>query len=352
MQNSFFNMADYKVAAQQAMSEGAWHYVDCGADAEITKVENATAFERIKFIPKRLASQYMPDLSTTVLGQKITSPIMLAPVSPLTLIHEQGELAQARAAKAVGTIAMISTDCHYPLEEVVKESDSLWFQLYCYGDRGFLKRIIERVEQSGYKALVVTVDCTILGNRERLLRHQFKMPDTVKMGNLDGFFQNQKEQLISGSVERTKLTWDDIHWMRNQTTLPLIVKGLVHPDDAKIAADLGVDALVLSNHGGRQLDHCIPPIMMLEEIRSVVGDKIEVYVDGGIQRGTDVIKSICLGANAVLIGRSYLWGLAVAGCDGIIDVMRIFENEMRKSMIQLGVDRIQGLNRSTVRQCY
>ena len=244
---------------------------------------------------------------------------------------------------------MISTDCHYSLEEVAKEAEGLWFQMYCYGDRVFLKDMIQRVEAIGYKAFVVTIDCTILGNRERLIRHAFKMPSTIKMGNLEGFYQNTP--LVSGAVERIKLTWEDISWIRSQTKLPLIIKGIMHPDDATMTADLGANAIIVSNHGGRQLDHCIPPILILEEVRARVGDKIEIYIDGGIQRGTDVLKSICLGANAVLIGRSYLWGLAVAGEAGIIDVVQLLSNEMRKSMIQLGVDHIKDLQKSFIRQC-
>lgn len=351
MEKCFFNVNDYKIAAQNVMDSGAWHYVDCGADAEITKSENAMAFNQFKFIPKRLNNKYNPDLSTSLLGQSVSSPIMLAPVSPLTIIHDDGELAQARAAKALGDIAIISTDCHYSLEDVVKESDKLWFQLYCYGNRDFLKNMIMRVEKSGYKALVVTVDCTILGNRERLLRNSFKMPSTVKMGNLNELYQNQTEQLVSGSVERVKLTWDDLSWMRSQTKLPLIVKGLLHPDDVRIAMEIGVDAVVLSNHGGRQLDHSVPPIIILEEVKDLVGNKMEIYIDGGIARGTDILKCICLGANAVLIGRSYLWGLAVAGKDGIIDTVNILSNEMKKSMIQLGVDCINDLNKDLIRKC-
>ena len=351
MERSFFNVDDYKIAAKMLMNKGAWDYADCGADGEVTKLENAESFSKYKFIPKRLNNIYNPDLSTKILGQDVSSPIMLAPISPLTLIHEDGELAQASAGKETENIAVISTDCHYSLEEVCKYSNKLWFQMYCYGDRNFLKDMINRVENSGYKALVVTVDCTILGNRESLLKTSFKMPSTIKMGNLANLYKDNKEQLVSGSVERIKLTWDDISWIRNQTKLPLIIKGLLHPNDIKTAMELGVDAVILSNHGGRQLDYSISPITILEEIRNLVGNNMEIYIDGGIGRGTDILKSICLGANAVLIGRSYLWGLAVAGKLGVVDVINILSNEMKKSMIQLGVDSIKDLNKDLIRIC-
>ena len=351
MKRSFFNINDYKAAAQAIMNKDAWDYSYCGADDEITRSENAESFSEYKFIPQRLNNAYSPDLSTKILGQTVSSPIILAPISPLTLIHEDGELAQAAAGKETNHIAAISMDCHYQLENVAQYDNKLWFQMYCYGDRAFLKEIITRVENSGYKALVVTVDCTILGNRERLLRSSFKMPSQIKMGNLDNLYKDTKEQLVSGSVERIKLTWDDMVWMRSQTTLPLIIKGLLHPNDVKRAMELGADAVVLSNHGGRQLDHSIAPIVVLEEVRDLVGDQLEIYLDGGIGRGTDILKSICLGANAVLIGRAYLWGLAVAGKTGIIDVLNLLSNEMKKSMIQLGVDYISDLNKDLIREC-
>lgn len=343
------NVDSYRALAKQILCSEAWDYIDGAAEDEKTRNLNYTVFDSVYLMPRMLNDTRKKSKKTTLFGQEITSPILLGPTSPLKLAHPDAEIAQANAAKNKGTIAVISTDSHYSIEEVAKNgTDHLWFQLYPYGDKNIAKQIIARAESAGYKALVLTVDAFSPGKRERMLKRKYQLPTEIKMGNLEGMVIDDSLKRVDGSVVRFPLLWEDICWIRDSTKLPIILKGLIHPDDASKAVSYGLDGIIVSNHGGRQVDGVLPSLRALEKISEVVNGQVKLLFDGGIRRGTDVIKALCLGANSVLLGRSYIWGLAAEGQNGIESVLDILNNEMDIAMTQLGVSDICSFDRSLV----
>lgn len=346
--NTPVNLNDYVKLAENCMNKDAWDYVAGAAEAEQTKRDNQTAFAEVKLIPRIFNDVSKRNLKTCVLGHKIDLPVMLAPTSPLRLIHEEAELAQVRAAKNKNTVAICSTDTHYSLEDIADNgNDSLWFQLYPYGDREATENILQRVKLAGYKALVITADAFYAARRERMIRSQFVLPSHIEMGNLIKLSKNKKYRREDGSIKRFALKWSDLDWIASVSGLPIIIKGIMHPDDARRAIDWGAKALVVSNHGGRQLDQTGSTLSQLSTICDL-SKNTEIYVDGGIYRGTDVIKAMAIGAKAVLIGRAYIYGLAVNGQNGIEHVLDILHDEIDNALCQLGVSDINQLDRSFV----
>lgn len=342
------NVDEFRNAAQRILPEDAWNYIAGGSEDEVTTAENMLAFNRWRLMPRILRDVSSRSLAVSILGQEMALPVVLAPTSPLRLAHVDAELAKVKAAASRNALAICSMDAHYPLEETARAGGSLWFQLYCYGDRGLMAEMVKRAEQAGYKALVVTVDAFHPGRRERMLRSAFSMPAHVQMGNLEGLELDQSTRRADGSVKRFALTWSDLDWLAGCSSLPIVLKGVMSPMDADMAVARGASGIVVSNHGGRQIDQvpasldCLPPIV------DRVGGRAEVYLDGGVRRGTDVLKAMALGAKAVLIGRAYIWGLAVAGQDGVAQVIDIFRQEIDVAMAQLGLADLKSLDSSFI----
>jgi isopentenyl diphosphate isomerase/L-lactate dehydrogenase-like FMN-dependent dehydrogenase len=344
------NVKDYEDEAKKVLPHDSWNYIYGASEDEITKRDNAIGFKNYKLIPRVLNDVNDRNYSSSILGSAISSPILLAPTSPMKMAHPDGELAQVRAAKKLDTIAICSTDSHFSLEDLAYEgNDKLWFQLYCYADRSCVEQMIVRAERSKYKALVITVDAFYPARRERMIRSDFSVPSDIQMGNLLHLDIPTKYIRNDGSVKRFALTWNDLIWVKAITKLPIILKGVMHPEDVAKAVGFGIQAVIISNHGGRQVDQSPSSISCLSDAVNVANGQMDILIDGGITRGTDILKAKALGAKAVLIGRSYIYGLAVNGQQGIEDVYNILLNEMDVAMSQLGISDINEINKSCLK---
>ena len=343
------NVHSFRTLAREALGEDAWNYLDGAAESENSKATNQEALRRAKFVPRVFNDVSNRDQSTTILGTTFDTPVVLAPTSPLRLFHEDAELAQMRAAQQKNALAIYSADAHFDLETAAAASDGrAWFQLYAYGDRQVAEEMLSRVKPAGYTAVVITVDAFYAARRERMMSSQFSMPGFVEMGNLRDLQNNPKFRRPDGSVKRLAFTWADIDWIKKASNLPIVIKGVMHPDDASKCLDFGVSGIVVSNHGGRQLDDCQATFHQLPKISDRVGDQLDVLVDGGFYRGVDVIKAIAMGAKAVLIGRAYVQALAACGQPGIEKVLDMFSTEIDNAMAQLGISNLRQLDREFV----
>jgi 4-hydroxymandelate oxidase len=367
MDNPFLNVNDYARAARQKLRQDIFDYYEGGALDEITLRENTAGWERLQLYYHVLAGVKDRQLSTTVLGQKISMPIVLAPTAFHKLACAEGEMAAARAAKSAGTLFILSSLSNTAMEAVLSEAGSpRWFQLYIYKDRGVTAELVKRAEAAGAEAIVLTVDAPGLGTRERDARNRFTLPDGLRVENLaplgkgtlpsaeGGTGSNVTLAEVKGSGLaayvrdnfKSDLSFDDLDWLCGCTRLPIIVKGVCRTDDARHVANHGAKAIVVSNHGGRQLDTAPPTCEVLPQIADAVGEQCEIYVDGGIRRGSDVLKAIALGARAVLIGRPVLWGLTVAGEQGALNVLEILRRELDEAMLLCGCTMLTDINRS------
>jgi isopentenyl diphosphate isomerase/L-lactate dehydrogenase-like FMN-dependent dehydrogenase len=352
------NLDDLQPLAKEKLSDMVYGYISSGADDEVTLRENQSAYEHIKLRPRMLVDVSNVDLSTEVLGTSIKFPIMLAPVAMHQLVHEEGELATARAAGKLGTLMTLSSMASSSMEEVAEVATGpRWYQLYCLNDREFTKTLIKRAEASGYKALVVTVDTPRLGRREADIRNQFHLPPGVKLKNLEGLPMADlpEEQMASAlalyasTMLDRSLTWESLDWMRQTTDLPIIIKGVLTAEDARLAVKHGVDGIMVSNHGGRQLDGVSATIEALPEVVDAVDDKMDVFLDGGIRRGTDVFKALAIGAKAVSIGRPYIWGLALDGEAGVRKVLAMLHEELELAMALSGCPTIADIDSTRIK---
>ncbi len=340
------NLIEYEELARQKLPQPAYDFIAGGAEDEVTLAANRAAFQRIQLRPRVLIDVSNVDLSTTVLGQPVDFPVLLAPVALQRLAHPDGELAVARAAKAAAIIQVLSTMSSCTIEEVAAAADGpKWFQLYCYRDKEVTKRLVQRAGASGYRALCLTVDVPRLGNRERDLRHQRIFPPDVIPRNfvhevdLSAISPGDQGAAIAAwaaPLLDPSLTWRDVDWLRSITSMPVLLKGILTAEDARLAVEHGAAAIVVSNHGGRQLDGAPATIEALPEIVAAVQGRVEVLVDGGIRRGTDVLKALALGAQAVLIGRPYVWGLAAEGEAGVSRVIALLRAELELAMALVG----------------
>jgi 4-hydroxymandelate oxidase len=289
-------------------------------------------------------------LEAAILGRAVSMPVMLAPVAFQRLAHPDGEMATARAAATSNTIAVLSTSSTTSIEDVATTGAALWFQLYVQRDRGVTEELIRRAEAAGYGALVLTVDAPMLGRRERDERNRFSLPPGIGLANFGGRALPPAEGsgVAAYSLAQTddSLTWDDLEWLRSRSSLPLVLKGILRADDATRAAGAGVSAIVVSNHGGRQLDGSIPSVHALPDIVDAVGERVEVYLDGGIRRGVDVLRALALGARAVLLGRPIVWGLAVAGEAGVARMLAMVRDELALAMSLAGTPSVRDIGRS------
>ncbi|GAC1379972.1 MAG: alpha-hydroxy acid oxidase [Ktedonobacteraceae bacterium] len=338
------NVSEYAALAQARMETGAWDYFQGGSDDEVTMRECRTAFERIQLRPRMLVDVSKLDLSISVLGTQVSMPILVAPMAYHCLAHPEGECATAQGAGMARTLMTCSTFSTRSIEEIaMAASGPLWFQMYTYHGLEIPAQLVRRAETAGYRAVVLTVDTPLLGNRERDIRNDFKLPAHVRVANFE--FDDTESYIPIPTV----LTWDTLDWLHSITTLPIIVKGILTAEDARLAVERGVAGIIVSNHGGRQLDTAITSIEALPEVVEAVGGRCEVYIDGGIRRGTDVIKALALGARAVLVGRPILWGLTVNGAEGVSRVLEILRAELELAMVLSGRPTLESIDRSLVK---
>ena len=352
------NLFEYQTLASQKLPQMALDYYASGSWDEITLRDNRAAFERYKLRPRMLVDVSQRDLSTKILGQSLQLPILIAPMAFQCLAHPEGEIATAKAAAKLGALMVLSTMATKSMEEVanVRNQTPQWFQLYVHRDRGLTKALVERAHAAGFKALCLTVDAPVLGKREKDTHNQFVLPPGMELANLatltdleipskpgeSGLFAYFLEQL------NPALTWADLEWLQSLSPLPLVVKGILRGDDAIRAVEHGAKAVIVSNHGGRQLDGAIASIDALSEVVAAVGDKAEVLVDGGIRRGTDVLKALALGAKAVLLGRPVLWGLAVGGEAGVQHAIELLRDELDLAIALSGCAKLKDIDPTLV----
>lgn len=339
-----FDLADFERAAQQRASPMAWEYLNGGAADEHTLRWNRESFGRIRLRPRALVDVSKLDTRLTLLGRELPFPILLAPVAYQRLYHPDGEAAAARGAGAADAVMVVSTSATTSLEDVAAAATKpLWFQLYVQPDRGFTQELVRRAEAAKYEALVVTVDTPVLGPRYREIRSHFTLPAGMERPNFRTMAGGSRlqtkrpteKEIYSATLDPT-LTWKDIEWLQSLTRLPLLLKGIMNPDDAERAARMGVAGLIVSNHGARNLDTLPATIDVLPEIARQVDGRVPLLLDGGIRRGTDVLKALALGARAVLIGRPYVCGLAVQGPEGVTRVVNILRREFEMAMALAG----------------
>ncbi len=346
------NLYDYEARAKQVLPHNAWDFIDAGAMDEFTTRRNRSAFEALTLRPRFLRDVSDRDISTTVLGQKISMPVMIAPAGSHMMAHPEGELATARGAGMSDTLMLLSTSSNYSLEEVSEAATGpLWFQLY---HRGYdlTEMLVHRAEEAGFLAICLTVDTPSASPKERDTRNRYAR--SFELGNFRAEERPQSE--ISGTdetpgwdVARTApLTWKELEWLRSLTSLPLVLKGIRTAEDAHIAVESGVNGIQVSTHGGRQLDMTMGAIEMLPEIVDAAKGRAEVYVDSGVRRGSDVIKALALGARAVAIGRPLFWGLAVDGAEGVHGVLELLREEVDRCLAYCGQTDVKELESNLV----
>lgn len=354
-----FSFAELERRAGEKLSQGAFDYVAGGAGAEETMRANREAFARWRIVPRMLRDVAARDLRAIVLGTEMPAPVMLAPVGVLSIVHPEAELAVARAAAALGLTMVLSTASSRSLEEVaqVMGASPRWFQLYWPKDRDFAASLLRRAEQAGYRAIVVTLDTWLLGWRPRDLTGAYLpflrgeglanyFSDPVFCARLPKPPQEDMAAAIAhwASVfSDPSVTWDDLRFLREHTRLPLVLKGILHPDDARRAAELGMDGVIVSNHGGRQVDGAVAALDALPGVVSAAG-RMPVLFDSGIRTGADVVKALSLGAKAVLLGRPYVYGLALEGETGVRAVLRALLAELDLTMALSGASRLDQLS--------
>ena len=351
------NLYEYEAIAQAKLTPMAYDYYASGAHDEITLRENHAAYDRIPLRYRVLRDISQRTTTTTVLGHQLSMPVIVAPTAFHKLAHPDGEVATVRAAGQAGTLMILSTLSTTSIEEVMAAATGpVWFQLYVYKDRGATKALVERAQAAGCSALVLTVDAQIWGQRERDVRNRFQLPAGLSVRNLMPAGQEAFPADVPGSglaayvaslFDQT-LAWKDVEWLCSLTDLPVLLKGVVHPDDARQAADTGAAGVIVSNHGGRQLDTAPATIEALPAIVEAVDGKVEVLIDGGIRRGTDVVKALAYGAKAVAVGRPVLWGLAADGQRGVEKVLDILRYEVDLAMGLCGCAGVSEIGRDLI----
>jgi L-lactate dehydrogenase (cytochrome) len=345
-------VAELERLAAEAMDERAANYVFAGAGREGTIDANRDAFQRRRIVPRMLRDVAKRDLSTTILGTPLPAPLLLAPIGVQKVVHEDGELATARAAASLGLPLIASTNSHFTLEQIAEAGDEAprWFQLYWPNDRDLAASLVGRAEAAGYGAIVLTVDTFVPGWKPRDLQQAW-LPFLNGMGVANYFqdpvFRAALEQTPEDDVgaatghflgvqANPALSWDDLEWLRERTLLPIVIKGIQHADDAREAAQRGLDGIVVSNHGGRQVDGAIGSLDALPAIAEAAGRDLTILFDSGVRSGSDVIKALALGADAVCLGRPYIWGLALEGQAGVETVLKMILAELDLTMALCG----------------
>jgi len=351
------SLRDFEESAAAVLPAGVNDWVAGGAEDEQTVAGNRAAFSRRVIRGRVLADVSARDQTVTLLGTRLAHPIVIAPTALHQIAHPDGELATARGAAASGALYAVSTAASVRLEDVAAAAPGAprWFQLYHAGTQARSESLLRRAVAAGYSAILLTVDVPILGRRERDLRNRFVLPKEVRMANVDesdvAADERDSARSWANPIADSALRWDDLGWIRAAAGgLPLLVKGVVRADDAERAVAAGCAGIWVSNHGGRQQDGAIASLDALPEIADAVGDRAAIVVDGGVRRGTDVLKAIALGANAVALGRPIFWGLAVGGALGVQQVIETLRRELDAAMALAGCSRIVDIDRSLVRQ--
>lgn len=336
--SSIINLFDFEKMAPEKMTKMAYEYVASGAADEFTVRWNRQALDTIKLNPTVLTDVTKLDTSISLFGHKLSYPILVAPTAFHRIMHPEGELATAKGAGAASTVYVVSSFTTTPIEQIAKVArQPLWFQLYVRDDRAFTKDLVQKVEAQGCKALCVTVDTPVGGARNRQQRVNFKLPDGINA-----------PYMVSLGPQKLPLTWKEIEWLKSIAKIPVLVKGVLNPNDAAIAISTGVSGIIVSNHGGRNLDTVPPTIEALPRIAEKVNKRVPVLMDGAIRRGTDVLKAIALGANAVLVGKPICFGLACGGAEGVTKVLDILRNEFELAMALTGRATIADIDASVI----
>jgi 4-hydroxymandelate oxidase len=354
---ALLNVADYGRAARGILAKEVCDYYEGGALDEITLRENTAGWERLKLYYRVLAGVGPRELRTTILGQSISMPIAVAPTAFHKLACGEGEVGAAKAAKAAGTLFILSSLSNTAMEAVFAGAASpRWFQLYIYKDREITRALVQRAEAAGAEAIVLTVDAPGLGTRERDMRNRFTLPEGLCVENLSPLGKGKMPEVCGSGLAayvrdnfKSDLSFDDLDWLCGGTKLPVVVKGVCCADDGRRIADHGAKAIVVSNHGGRQLDTAPATSEVLPLVVDAVRDRCEIYVDGGIRRGSDVLTAIALGARAVLIGRPILWGLCADGETGATHVLEILRRELDEAMLLCGCTKLSDIDASLLR---
>lgn len=371
---------DLRRIAKRRLPRGVFDYIDGAAEDEVTAARNIEAFRRVEFVPRVLRDVGEVDSSTTVLGRSVPLPLIFAPTGFSRIADPDGELAVARAAARARIPYTLSTLSTRSIEEIAAVSAGpKWFQVYVWRDRGLVAEMLERAERAGYDAIVITVDTAVLGRRERDVRHGFSLPPKLGLGTLlDGAlhprwtwaFVRSEPIAFANVVGRSvgdgtdpvsladyintqfdpSLAWSDVEWFRERWPRKVVLKGIQTVTDARLAADAGVDAIALSNHGGRQLDGAPPSFDLVAPVADAVGGRVEIYCDGGVRRGSDIVKAVARGATACMVGRSYLYGLGAAGERGVDHVVALLDAGVRRTMALTGCRTIADVGPELVRE--
>lgn len=348
------NVKEFQELAREALPKMYYDFYSGGAEDQYTLKDNVEAFYRIQIQPRILVDVSKIDMSTTVLGYNLPAPIMIAPTAMHKLAHSEGEIATARAAAACNTVMVLSFMSTCTVEEVASSCDAVRFlQLYVYKRRDVSAQLVQRAERNGYKAIVLTVDVPKLGRREADIKNKMIAP---QLKNFEGLLSTEvvsdkgsNIEAFASSTFDASLCWKDIGWLRSITNLPILIKGILTCEDAIKAVEVGVDGVIVSNHGARQLDYVPATISVLEEVVQAVKGKVPVLFDGGVRRGTDIFKALALGAQAVLIGRPVIYGLAAKGEYGVRRVIEMLKDELELSMALAGCPSLKDITRSHVR---
>jgi 4-hydroxymandelate oxidase len=350
-------LADYERRAREVLERTRYEYFAAGAGTEITLRENRDAYDTFRLRPPVLKPVGKRDHAITLFGHATPSPILVAPMAFQKLAHPDGELATARACAAAGAIYVASTVATCSLEEIAAASSGpKWFQLYVFKDKGVTRSLVERAEAAGYHAIEMTADVPVMGRREADIRNHFSLPAGYVVKNLEsaGHGCMDSDGKDSGPALYTRylfdpdLSWKDVEWLRSITKLPIVVKGILRGDDGLKAVEHGAAGIVVSNHGGRQLDTVLPTIRALPEVVSAVAGRIPVLIDGGIRKGIDIVKALALGASAVQVGRPILWGLAVNGEAGVKHILTLLREELDNALALCGCPSIAHVTRDLV----
>ena len=352
MSGRLVNVDDFEAAARERLDPGAYGYMAGGAGDEHTLRANSAAFARWDLRPRVLVDVGGVSAATTVLGTEVTLPVLVAPTAFQRLANPEGELPMARAAAAAGTVMTLSTLSSVTPAELAAAAPGAaqWFQLYWSRDRAFTQELVEGAVEAGFSALMLTVDLPVAGRRERDVRAGFALPDDLPLPNLPISLRREDFHTALHEAVDDTLTWRDLEWLHSVSSLPLVVKGILTAEDALLAAEHGAAAVVVSNHGGRQLDGVPATLEVLPEVVEAVGERVEVFLDGGIRRGVDVLKALALGARAVLSGRAVLWGLAADGEEGATQVLSLLRKEIELGLKLLGCPSPDAVTRGHVRR--
>ncbi|XP_059070025.1 glycolate oxidase 1-like [Cryptomeria japonica] len=350
------NVQDYEAVAKEKLPKMVYDYYASGAEDQWTLKENQRAFQRIRFRPRILVDVSKIDTSSTMLGFKISMPIMIAPTAMQKMAHPDGELATARAASAAGTIMTLSSWATSSVEEISSTGPGIrFFQLYVVKDRHVVAQLVRRAENAGFKAIALTVDAPRLGRREADIRNRFVLPPHLTLRNFEGLDLGKMEKTedsgltsyVANQIDRS-LSWKDIKWLQTITHLPILVKGVLTAEDTRLAVQAGVAGIIVSNHGARQLDYVPATISCLEEVVNAAQGQVPVFLDGGVRRGTDIFKALALGASGVFIGRPVVFALAAEGEAGVKKVLQMLRDEFELTMSLAGCCSVKDINRNYI----